>query len=161
MKNIIRFYFNCKSKVKQESYFPRCQSGTKCQPGVKCSPGASLVPSASQVSSASQVPVWYHVPARCQVLAICQVPADARCQPCDSQVPVRCVSTTTVCGVNYQLLAAMLLKYPSGKFIVAVDPSLRRTMASETVYLIDSPLSPPFIIHYPLGATCTVRATNQ
>ena len=42
-------------------------------------------------------------------------------------------STTNVCGVNYQLLAVMLLKYQNEQLLVAVDRSHLWTMASETV----------------------------
>ena len=37
------------------------------------------------------------------------------------------------CGVNYQLLAVMLLKSPNGRLLVTVEKSQLRSMASETV----------------------------
>ena len=52
-------------------------------------------------------------------------------------------STTTECGVNYQLLAVMLLKQSNGEFMVAVNHNQLRTMASETVDLIDWSYPPP------------------
>lgn len=48
--------------------------------------------------------------------------------------------TTAVCGANYKLLAFMLLKYPDGQLLFAVDPCQLLTMASETLDLIYWPL---------------------
>ena len=66
-------------------------------------------------------------------------------------------STTTVSGVNYQLVAVILLKWPNEKFLVAVDHNQLRTMSSETVYSIDWRLPSPFTWQYPIIATCTVQ----
>ena len=54
------------------------------------------------------------------------------------QVPPRGESSTTKCGVNYQLLSCSnLLKYPNGEHLVAVNHNQLRTMASQTVDPID------------------------
>ena len=42
-------------------------------------------------------------------------------------------TTTTVCGVNYELLAVMLLKEPRGQILVAVNSIQLRTKLSEIV----------------------------
>ena len=52
------------------------------------------------------------------------------------QEPPSGESTTTECGVNYQLLA-VLLKLSNGELLVAVNHNQLRTMASETVDPID------------------------
>ena len=49
------------------------------------------------------------------------------------QEPPSGESTTTECGVNYQLLAVMLLQHPNGKLPVAVGRSQLLTMALETI----------------------------
>ena len=60
----------------------------------------------------------------------------------------------TVCGVNYQLLIVMPLKYPNGQLLVAVDHCKLWTIVSET---------PTFYRQFPLFAKCmmNMRATNQ
>ena len=50
-----------------------------------------------------------------------------------SQVLPSAESATTVCGVNYQVLAVMLLKYPKGQPPVAKNHSQLLTTACETV----------------------------
>ena len=52
-------------------------------------------------------------------------------------------SATTECGVNYQLLAVMLLMLPNGELLVAVDQNQLMTMASQTVDPIDWSHPPP------------------
>ena len=59
------------------------------------------------------------------------------------QEPPSGESTTTECGVNYQLPAGMLLKQPNWELLVAVDHNLLGTMASETVDPIDWSHPPP------------------
>ena len=52
-------------------------------------------------------------------------------------------SATTVCGVNYQLLAVMLLKYPNEQLLVPVDHSTSyRQWRQKKVDPIDWPLPP-------------------
>ena len=58
------------------------------------------------------------------------------------QEPPSGESTTTEWGVNYQLLAVMLLKQPNCELLVAVDHSQLRTIVSETIDSIDWPLQP-------------------
>ena len=60
------------------------------------------------------------------------------------QKPPNGESAATVRGVNYQLLALMLLKYPNGQLLVALDRSHLRAKASERVNTIDWPL-PHFV----------------
>ena len=50
----------------------------------------------------------------------------------------------SVRGVNYQLLAVILLKQPNGQLPVAVDHSQLQTMTSETRDPIFWPLPQPF-----------------
>ena len=72
-------------------------------------------------------------------------------------------STTTVSGVNYPLIAAMLLKYSNGQLLVADNHSQLWTLVSETEDRIVWPLPPPFTGQCPLSATCTIHmhAINQ
>ena len=51
-------------------------------------------------------------------------------------------SNTTECGVDYQLLTVMLLKWPNKELPVAVDHRQQRTMASQKVDPIDWLLPP-------------------
>ena len=52
------------------------------------------------------------------------------------QEPLSGESTTTECGVNYQLLG-VITEVPNGELLVAVDHNQLRTLASETVDPID------------------------
>ena len=70
-------------------------------------------------------------------------------EPCSGE------STTTECGVNYKLLAVILLKQPNGGLLVAVDHNQLRTMASDTVDPIDWSHPPPSWA-VPLIASCMV-----
>ena len=81
---------------------------------------------------------------------------------CDQEPPSG-DCTTTVFVVNYQLVAVILLKLPKGELQLEVDHNQLRTIASETVDLIDWLLPPPYIGHYPLRSTLTVqmRVTNH
>ena len=66
---------------------------------------------------------------------------------------------TTLCWVNYQLLAEMLLRWPNGQLTVVVDHNQLRTVASETVDPIDWRLPLPFTGQYlPKRQMCD---TNQ
>ena len=64
---------------------------------------------------------------------------------------------STVCGINYQILAVMLPKYPNGQLLVAVNHNQLCTMASEMVDPINWPLPPHFTGQYSLSTTCTVQ----
>ena len=71
--------------------------------------------------------------------------------------------TTTVHGVNYQLLAVMLVELPKGLLKVVVDHFQIRTMASETVDLIVDRYPPPFPGQCSLSAILHIQmpAANQ
>ena len=73
---------------------------------------------------------------------------------CYGQDPPSLESTTTECGVNYQLLA-VITEVAKWELLVAVDHNQLRTMASETVISIDWSHSPPSW-EYGLSASCTV-----
>ena len=74
------------------------------------------------------------------------------------QEPPSGESTTTECGVNYQLLAVMLLKQPNGELLVAVDHNQLRTMVSETVDPIDWSHPLP---SWAVPPECLVHSINQ
>ena len=85
------------------------------------------------------------------------------------QEPPSGESTTTECGVNYQLLA-VIIEQPNGELIVAVYHNQLRTMASETVGPIDwwhpppsCAVSPERLVHsinQCSSATAGIRSCN-
>ena len=74
----------------------------------------------------------------------------------NGQVLLSGESAATVCGVNYQLLAVMLLKQANGQ-LVAVDQRQLQTMRSETVDQINSPL--PLAIYKSVSPEGHLRST--